>query len=166
MSAATGSDSENQALIDTPGPSTTTTFMSTGLLGTSDLRLPNELALLIIEHLAGSNRALCNLARTCRGLQYPAEAEIYKTIELLSVTDLEDVIQAFTYRHQRARTVQTLKILYQYRPEDLQNSEQTRAIFNECIAHMVNLREWHIVKAHSIIASGMPWVAKNGRSRI
>ncbi len=118
--------------------------MSAGLLGTPHLRLPNELILLVIDNLAGDLKALCNLAQTCRGLQYPAEAQIYKKIELLSVTDLEDVIYAFATRYERARAVHTLRILYQYRPEELHNSEHTRAIFNECISHMVNLREWHI----------------------
>lgn len=118
--------------------------MTSGLLRTADLSLPNELALLVFDQLADDNETLCTLARTCRGMQHLAEEHLYRTIELHSVKDLHAIIAAFTYRHERVRAVQTLKILYQYRPADLEESTGPRTIFNECVAHMVNLRHWHV----------------------
>ncbi|KAF1847868.1 uncharacterized protein K460DRAFT_64915 [Cucurbitaria berberidis CBS 394.84] len=139
--------------------------MASGLLGTTGLRLPNELALLVIDHLADDNKELCTLARTCRGMQHLAEERIYKTIELLSVKDLHAIIEAFTRRHDRVRAVQTLKILYQYRPGDLNDSEEARTRFNECVAHMINLREWHIESPYDNFnwakAGGHEWVERD-----
>lgn len=139
--------------------------MATGLLRSADLCLPNELALLVLDHLADDNETLCTLARTCRGMQHLAEERIYKTIELLSVKDLQAIIQAFTYRHDRVRAVQTLKILYQYLPEDLKGSEESRTDFNDCVAHMINLREWHIESPYDNFnwekAGGHGWVERD-----
>jgi hypothetical protein len=118
--------------------------MASGILGSVQHRLPTELVLLIVDHLAGDNQALCTLARTCRALQHLAEEEIYKTIELFTVRDLHVIIEAFKYRHERVRAVQTLKLQYHYDTKDLDETTHTRSTFNECIAHMVNLREWHI----------------------
>ena len=139
--------------------------MASGLLGSTGLRLPNEIALLVIDHLADDNETLCTLARTCRGLQHLAEERIYKTIELLSVRDLHAIIEAFAYRRDRIRAVQTLKILYQYRPGDLNDSEEARSKFNECVAHMVNLREWHVESPYDNFkweqAGGHEWVERD-----
>lgn len=139
--------------------------MASGLLGSTGLRLPNELALLICDQLADDNPALCALARTCRGLQHLAEEKLYKTIELLSVKHLHAIIDAFTCRPERVRAVQSLKILYQYRPGDLQQSEQVRTTFNECVEHMVNLREWHIESPFDNFnwekAGGQAWVLQD-----
>ena len=139
--------------------------MTVGLLGSNTLRLPNELALLVIECLAHDSSALCALARTCRGLQYPAEAQIYKHIDLFSVTDLYAIIDAFACRYERARAVHTLKIQYQYEPEDLQDSQSTRKLFNACVAHMVNLREWHIESPFDncrwLEEGGQEWVERD-----
>jgi hypothetical protein len=118
--------------------------MASGILGSAQNSLPTELVLLVVDHLAGDNKTLCTLARTCRALQHLAEEQIYKTIELFTVRDLHDIIEAFTYRHQRARAVQTLKLQYHYNVKDLDENTNTRGMFNECVAHMVNLREWHI----------------------
>ena len=114
--------------------------MSSALLSSASLALPNELALIVVDYLEDDNKTLCSLARTSRGLQHLAEEKLYKTISLLSVKHLQAIIEAFTYRHDRMRAVQTLKILYQYRPQDLDGSDETRITFNECVAHMVNLR--------------------------
>ncbi|KAH7396421.1 hypothetical protein BKA66DRAFT_455075 [Pyrenochaeta sp. MPI-SDFR-AT-0127] len=136
--------------------------MASGLLGSASLRLPNELALVIFDQLADDKAALCATARTCRGLQHLAEERLYKSIELLSVKDLHAIIQAFKHRHERVRSVQSLKILYQYRPGDLQQSEDVRTTFNECVAHMVNLRKWHIESPFDNFnweeAGGQEWV--------
>jgi hypothetical protein len=118
--------------------------MASGILGSAQHRLPTELVFLVVDHLAGDNQTLCTLARTCRALQHLAEEEIYKTIELFTVRDLHDIIEAFTSRHQRVRAVQTLRLQYHYNAKDLDENTHTRSTFNECIAHMVNLREWHI----------------------
>ncbi|KAF1833999.1 hypothetical protein BDW02DRAFT_569529 [Decorospora gaudefroyi] len=136
---------------------------SSGLLHSATISLPNELTLLIIDHLEDDNKALCALARASRGLQYLAEERLYRSISLLSVTDLDAIITAFTYRHDRVRAVQTLKILYQYRPEDLNDSDESRKTFNECVAHMANLREWHIESPYDNshrweAAGGEKWV--------
>ncbi|USP72827.1 uncharacterized protein yc1106_00101 [Curvularia clavata] len=118
--------------------------MASDSLSSATSTLPNELALLVIDHLEGNNKALCSLAQTCRSMQHLAEERIYKTVELLSVKNLHAIIEAFTQRRQRVRAVQTLKILYQYQPGDLKDSNDLRATFNDCVADMVNLREWHI----------------------
>ncbi|CAO2647081.1 Nn.00g080030.m01.CDS01 [Neocucurbitaria sp. VM-36] len=139
--------------------------MASGLLGSTGSRLPNELALLVFDHLTDDNGTLCTLARTCRGMQHLAEERIYKTIELLSVKDLHAIIRAFTCRRERVRAVQTLKILYQYRPGELNDSEETRSAFNECVAHMVNLRDWHIESPYDNFhwekAGGNDWVERD-----
>ena len=106
--------------------------------------LPAELVLLVTEHLAGDDLALCALARTSRWLQVLAEEQIYKTIELDSVQDLERIVQAFACRHERARVVHTLKLQYQLQLEHLNSSVEMRERFNEGVAHMVNLREFLI----------------------
>jgi hypothetical protein len=117
--------------------------MSSTLLGSIDHRLPNELTLAVVQQLANDNRTLCTLAQTCRGFQQLAEEHIYKTIKLRSVKDLQRIIAAFLARPDRVRAVHTLKILYRW-TENLQVSLERRKSFNECVAQMVNLREWHI----------------------
>jgi hypothetical protein len=136
--------------------------MTSNLLGTAISTLPNELALLVIDNLEGNNKALCALARTCRGMQHLAEERLYKRIELLSIKNLHAIIEAFTLRHERVRAVQTLKILYQYKDDSLEDSDEIRTIFNECVARMVNLREWHIESPYDNFhwegAGGEAWV--------
>ncbi|KAF2629200.1 hypothetical protein BU25DRAFT_489822 [Macroventuria anomochaeta] len=117
--------------------------MASTLLGSIDHRLPNELTLAVVQQLANDNRTLCILAQTCRGFQQLAEEHIYKTIKLRSVRDLQRIISAFVARHDRVRAVQTLKILYRW-SEHLEVSLERRKAFNECVAQMVSLREWHI----------------------
>lgn len=117
--------------------------MAATLLGSIDHRLPNELTLAVVQQLANDRRTLCTLAQTCRGFQQLAEEHIYKTIKLRSVQDLQRIISAFIARHDRVRAVQTLKILYRWN-EHLDVSLKRRQAFNECVAGMVNLREWHI----------------------
>ncbi|KAB2109758.1 hypothetical protein AG0111_0g782 [Alternaria gaisen] len=136
--------------------------MASNLLGTAKSTLPNELALLVIDHLEDNNKTLCALARTCRGMQHLAEERLYKRIELLSVKNLHAIIEAFTLRYERVRAVQTLKILYQYKDNSLKDSDQIRTTFNECVARMVNLREWHIESPYDNFhwegAGGEAWV--------
>ncbi|EMD92222.1 hypothetical protein COCC4DRAFT_129775 [Bipolaris maydis ATCC 48331] len=136
--------------------------MASASLSSANSRLPNELALLVIDHLEGSNKALCALAQTCRSMQHLAEERLYKTVELLSVKNLHAIISAFTLRRERIRAVQTLKILYQYQPGDLKDSDELRATFNECVADMVNLRDWHIESPYDNFhwegAGGEAWV--------
>ncbi|KAI4949513.1 hypothetical protein J4E91_005252 [Alternaria rosae] len=138
--------------------------MTSNLLGTatSTLTLPNELALVVIDHLQNNNKALCALARTCRDMQHLAEERLYKTIELLSVNNLHAIIEALTSRPERVRAVQTLKILYQYKDSDLKESAEIRTTFNECVPRMVNLREWHIESPYDNFhwenAGGEAWV--------
>lgn len=117
--------------------------MASTLLGSIDHRLPNELTLAVVQQLANDNRSLCTLARTCRGFQQLAEEHIYKTIKLRSVRDLQRIISAFVSRHERVGAVHTLKILYRWN-EHLEVSLERRKAFNECVAQMVNLREWLI----------------------
>ncbi|KAI8933320.1 hypothetical protein NX059_009944 [Plenodomus lindquistii] len=139
--------------------------MASGLLCSAVNSLPNELALVIVDQLADDNRTLCALARTCRNLQYLAEERIYKTIDLLSVKDLHAIITAFTRRRRRIRAVQTLRILYQYKQNDLKKSADSRTTFNEFVAHMVNLREWHIESPYDNFhwgnAGGDAWVTQD-----
>ncbi|KAF2022734.1 hypothetical protein EK21DRAFT_82544 [Setomelanomma holmii] len=118
--------------------------MASATLGSTHSQLPTELVLLIVDHLANDNGTLCTLARTNRALQHFAEEHIYKTIELFTVRDLHNIIEAFAHRYQRVRAVQTLKLQYHYNEKDLDDNVDIRKTFNECIAHMVNLREWHI----------------------
>jgi hypothetical protein len=118
--------------------------MASAILASAHNSLPTELVILIVEHLSDNNQALCTLARTSRALQHLAEEQIYKTIELFTVRDLHNIVQAFTYRHDRVRAVHTLKLQYQYHEKDLGDNLEIRRTFNECIAHMVNLREWHV----------------------
>jgi hypothetical protein len=136
--------------------------MASSLLGTATSTLPNELALVVIDHLQNDNKTLCALARTCRDMQHLAEERLYKRIELLSVKNLHAIIEAFTSRHERVRAVQTLKILYQYKDNDLKDSAEIRTTFNECVARMVNLREWHIESPYDNFhwegAGGEAWV--------
>ena len=117
--------------------------MVSTLLGSIDHRLPNELTLAVVQQLSHDSRTLCTLAQTCRGFQQLAEEYIYKTIKLRSVRDLQRIISAFMARHDRVRAVQTLKILYRWN-EHLEVSLEKRNAFNECVAQMVNLREWHV----------------------
>ena len=117
--------------------------MGSTLLGSIDHRLPNELTLAVVQQLSNDNRTLCTLAQTCRSFQQLAEEHIYKTIKLRSVRDLQRIISAFVARHDRVRAVQTLKILYRWN-EHLEVSLERRKAFNECVAQMVNLREWHV----------------------
>lgn len=117
--------------------------MTSTLLGSIDHRLPNELTLAVVQQLAHNKRTLCALARTCRGFQQLAEEHLYKTIRLRSVRDLQRIISAFVARHERVRAVQTLKILYRWN-EHLDVSLDRRRAFNECVAQMTNLREWHV----------------------
>jgi hypothetical protein len=118
--------------------------MASTTLGSAQHSLPTELVLLVIDQLAGDNQTLCTLARASRALQHLAEEQLYKTIEVFTVRDLHNIIDAFTRRRERARAVQTLKLQYHYNRKDLDENTHTRTTFNECIAHMVNLREWHI----------------------
>ncbi|KAH6638824.1 hypothetical protein C7974DRAFT_122069 [Boeremia exigua] len=117
--------------------------MASDLLGSFDSRLPNELTLAVVQQLQYDKYTLCQLAQTCRDFQQLAEEHIYKTIKLRSVGDLHRVIAAFAARHERVRAVQTLKILYRWNPR-LEVSLERRRAFNECVAQMVNLRNWHI----------------------
>lgn len=136
--------------------------MTSALFSSAKSTLPNELALLVLDHLEDNNKALCSLAQTCRAMQDLAEEKLYKTVELLSVKNLHAIISAFTLRRQRVRAVQTLKILYQYQPGDLKDSDELRATFNECVADMVNLRDWHIESPYDNFhwegAGGEAWV--------
>lgn len=117
--------------------------MASTLLGSIDHRLPNELTLAVVQQLASDYPTLCSLAQTCRGFQQLAEEHMYRTIKLRSVKDLQHIISAFIARPERVRAVHTLKILYRHN-ENLQVSLERRKKFNECVAQMVNLREWHI----------------------
>lgn len=117
--------------------------MASTLLGSIDHRLPNELTLAVVQQLSHDRRTLCTLSRTCRGFQQLAEEHLYKTIKLRSVRDLQRIISAFVARHDRVRAVHTLKILYRWN-EHLDVSLERRKAFNECVAQMINLREWHI----------------------
>jgi hypothetical protein len=134
--------------------------MASGILGSVQHRLPTELVLVIIEHVAddNDNNALCNLARTCRALQHLAEARLYRTIQLLSVNGLHRIVEAFTSRRERVRAVHTLKIQYQWRPDLLDSSVDVRKAFNDCAVHMVNLREWHIESPYD----NFHWEAEGG----
>lgn len=132
--------------------------MSSGTFGSAQHRLPTELVLVIIEHLADDNEALCNLARTCRALQHLAEERIYRTIQLLSVRGLHQIVEAFLSRRERVRAVHTLKIQYQWRPDLLDQSVEIRKAFNDCAVHMVNLREWHIESPYD----NFHWDAQGG----
>ncbi|OAL00125.1 hypothetical protein IQ06DRAFT_276699 [Phaeosphaeriaceae sp. SRC1lsM3a] len=118
--------------------------MASGILGSTQSRLPTELVILIVEHLAKDDNTLAKLARTCRALQDLAEQQLYKTIDLLTVRDFDTIIRAFIGRPDRIRAVHTLKLQYHYSPEDLSDTFDTRCIFNGYVANMVNLREWHI----------------------
>jgi hypothetical protein len=118
--------------------------MASGILASAQNSLPAELVLLIVEQLEDDKQALCTLARTCRALQHFAEEHIYKTIELYTVRDLHNIINAFTCRAERFRAVHALKLQYQYHEKDLDDSFDMRKTFNECIAEMPHLREWHI----------------------
>lgn len=118
--------------------------MASATLHAGHHELPIELVLSVIDHLSDDKKALCMLARTNRALQHFAEEHIYKTIPLEKVLHLHAIIQAFTYRHERVRAVQTLKLQYHYNTRQLEDSIEMRKTFNECVAHMVNLREWHI----------------------
>ncbi|KAJ4986530.1 hypothetical protein SVAN01_07966 [Stagonosporopsis vannaccii] len=117
--------------------------MASTLLGSIDHRLPAELTLAVVQQLAHHRRALCALARTCRGFQALAEELLYRTIRLRSVRDLQRIIAAFVARPDRVRAVHTLKILYRWNAH-LDVSLERRKAFNECVAQMVSLREWHI----------------------
>jgi len=140
--------------------------MASGLLRAEKnhgLSLPNELALLIIDQIAleDDKQLLCALARSCRGLQQLAEERLYRTVDLVSVTNLRAIIAAFTSRPARVRAVQSLRILYQYKPSDLSRTEGSRTTFNECIARMVNLRTWHIESPYDNFhweTGGKAWV--------
>jgi hypothetical protein len=118
--------------------------MASTILGSAQHSLPTELVLLVVDQLAGDNQTLCILARASRALQQLAEEQLYKRIEVFTVRDLHNIIAAFTSRSERARAVQTLNLHYHYNNKDLDENTHTRTTFNECIAHMVNLREWHI----------------------
>ncbi|KAF1918607.1 hypothetical protein BDU57DRAFT_443226 [Ampelomyces quisqualis] len=118
--------------------------MASALLGSADRRLPTELVLLIVEYVADDNYSLCRLAQTCRAMQHLAEEHIYKTIQLLTVRHLDDIIYALAQRRERVRAVHKLSLQYQYHEEDLELALEDRSAFNECISQMVNLREWHI----------------------
>ncbi|KAH7071089.1 hypothetical protein BKA63DRAFT_517315 [Paraphoma chrysanthemicola] len=118
--------------------------MASATLYSASNYLPTELVLLVIDHLANDNEALCTLARTNRALQHLAEEHIYKTIELFTVRDLHSIIDAFAHRYERVRAVQTFKLQYHYNARELDDNVDIRRTFNECVAHMVNLREWHI----------------------
>ncbi|CBY00159.1 hypothetical protein LEMA_P012890.1 [Plenodomus lingam JN3] len=139
--------------------------MASGLLRSADSSLPNELAFLIIDHLTDDRQTLCALAQTCSNLQYLAEDRLYKTIHLLSVKDLHAIIAAFTNRPARVRAVQTLRILYQYRQNDLNKSADSRTAFNEFVAQMVHLRAWHIESPYDNFhwekAGGDAWVERD-----
>lgn len=140
--------------------------MQSAVLSCGQHSLPTELVLLVVEYLATDYSALATLAVTCRALQHLAEEQLYGTIELDTVRDLEAVIAAFTARRERARVVQSLKIQYQYRPEHLDGTVELRKTFNACIAQMVNLREWHIESPYDNYhwdkgSGGHEWVARD-----
>ena len=118
--------------------------MAPAILSSTQNDLPTELVLVIIDHLSNDIESLCTLARTSRALQQLAEEHIYKNIELTTVLGLHAIIQAFTYRHERVRAVHTLKLQYHHSIKELDDNMDMRTTFNECVAHMVNLREWHI----------------------
>lgn len=128
------------------------------------LSLPNELALLIVEQiaLADDRPLLCALARTCRGLQELAEERLYRDLNLVSVDSLHAIVNALHIRPARRRAVQSLRILYQYKPSDLCQNESARRLFNQLIFQMVNLRTWHIESPydnfHWGTAGGEVWV--------
>lgn len=42
------------------------------------------------------------------------------------------------------RAEQTLRLQYHYHVKELSDNMDVRRTFNECVAHIVNLREWHI----------------------
>lgn len=118
--------------------------MASAILGSGDSRLPTELVLLIVEYVADDKLSLCRLAQTCRAMQHLAEEHIYKTINLLTVCDLDEIIYAFDKRLERVRAVHKLSLQYQYDEDDLGQTLEDRSAFNSCISQMVNLREWHI----------------------
>jgi hypothetical protein len=118
--------------------------MASGILRSAYLDLPTELVLGVVDHLTGDAQTLCSLARTSRALQHIAEEHIYKTIVLTTVRGLHSIIEAFSYRHERVRAVQTLRLQYHYDVKELGDNMDARKMFNECVAHMVNLREWVI----------------------
>ncbi|RMZ68289.1 f-box domain-containing [Pyrenophora seminiperda CCB06] len=140
-------------------------IMASAYLSSGKSRLPTELVLQVLDHLEGNNKALCSLAQTCRSMQQLAEERIYKTIELTSVADLHHVVKALVPRRDRARAVQTLKILYQYNVGHLKDSYEIRKTFNECVPHMINLREWHIESPYDNFhwnqAGGEAWVGSD-----
>ncbi|KAF2871142.1 hypothetical protein BDV95DRAFT_495210 [Massariosphaeria phaeospora] len=107
------------------------------------LALPTELILQIVAHLAVDNKGLCSLARTCKTLQPLCEDHIYTTIELLSTSNLRDIIEAFARRPERIEVVQTLKILYRFH-NGLAATSEERQLFNACVAQMKKLRHWHV----------------------
>jgi hypothetical protein len=118
--------------------------MASAILSSAQNGLPTELVLLIVAQLEHDKETLCTLAQTCRALQDFAEEHIYKTIELFTVRDLRNIITAFTSRVERFRAVHTLKLQYQFHEQDLEANFDARRTFNDCIANMPNLREWHI----------------------
>lgn len=139
--------------------------MASGSLRSADNSLPNELAFLVVDQLADDKQTLCALARTCRNMQCLAEERIYKTINLLSVKHLHAIIYALNRRPARVRAVQTLRILYQYKRNDLKKSAEMRASFNSFVAHMANLREWHIESPYDNFnwgnSGGVAWVERD-----
>ncbi|KAJ4293532.1 hypothetical protein N0V90_008815 [Kalmusia sp. IMI 367209] len=105
--------------------------------------LPDELVVQIVGHLTGDQHTLCALARTSRFLQIESEKRIYTTIELLSTSHLRAIIEAFTNRPERIASVETLKILYRFH-NGLGATAEERGVFNQCVARMKALRNWHI----------------------
>jgi hypothetical protein len=118
--------------------------MASAILSSAQNSLPTELVLLIVAQLEDDKETLCTLAQTCRTLQDFAEEHIYRTIELFTVRDLRNIITAFESRVERSRAVHTLKLQYQFHELDLEANFDARRAFNDCIANMPNLREWHI----------------------
>jgi len=118
--------------------------MASGILRSAHLELPTELVLAVIDHLSDDYKTLCTLARTSRALRHVAEEHMYKTIALTTVRGLDAILSAFKLRPERVRAVQTLNLQYHYHVKDLGANMDVRRAFNECVPHMVNLREWHI----------------------
>jgi hypothetical protein len=128
------------------------------------LQLPTELIIETIAHLSCDRSSLCALARTSRFFQALCEKHLYSKIELLSTHDLAAIRHAFAKRPERAEAVQTLRILYKYN-DDIAGTIEERQVFNEGVAKMKDLREWHIESPFDNFqwdeAGGNEWVQRD-----
>ncbi|KAL5113586.1 hypothetical protein ACEQ8H_008534 [Pleosporales sp. CAS-2024a] len=118
--------------------------MASAMLASAHSSLPTELVRLVVEHLSHDTKALCVLARTNRALQQLCEEQIYRKIELCTMLDVHNIVEALNRRRERARAVHTLKLQYEYDKNHVDDNVAIRATFNDCIARMVNLREWYV----------------------